>query len=416
MAQSFNIAQDSDEEYEPNHPMQPGDAWLGMSMAAESSLPAGTIKMTPKIPPTFDGQSSWFEFEDLIDDWLGITTLTPEKHGPSLKNALTGSAEFYRSMLDNQRLRDPDGGVAHFKDVLRPYFIKGVNHVFLWRFLQLFRCWRGNSDMVHWIGRYEISSRRVMQAWMDLQEINIPAADEPAFVALLTQQQYENLQNLPTQADRYNAAVAYREQMITALKDQHRQLFPLSDNLMSLLFLVQADLNEQQRERFVSSMSLRQLGMPQYTYANVKARASDTAEKVPSSSSTRAIMNQNKDIGYLMRTLENRDLSRCTARRTSGSSKQKVVTRDARSLVADSGATQKARAKAKAKQDQASVAGQKATKVTPTSQKKHRTMTQSSMEKAKERKARKEKEKARMPSSKVKERTKVNRISNNKQM
>ena len=32
------------------------------------------IKMTPKAPPQFDGQSSWTEYEDLIDDWLGITT------------------------------------------------------------------------------------------------------------------------------------------------------------------------------------------------------------------------------------------------------------------------------------------------------------------------------------------------------
>ena len=59
------------------------------------------IKMTPKVPPQFDGQSSWFEYEDLIDDWLGITTLDPDKHGPSLKNALVGSASFYKSMLDN---------------------------------------------------------------------------------------------------------------------------------------------------------------------------------------------------------------------------------------------------------------------------------------------------------------------------
>ena len=42
-------------------------------------------------------------------------------------------------MLDNALLRDPDRGLAHFKDALRPYFAKGVNHVFLWRFLQMLR-------------------------------------------------------------------------------------------------------------------------------------------------------------------------------------------------------------------------------------------------------------------------------------
>ena len=67
-------------------------------------------KMTPKVPAQFDGQSSWFEYEDLIDDWLGITTLDADKHGPSLKKALVGSASFYKSMLDNALLRDLDRG------------------------------------------------------------------------------------------------------------------------------------------------------------------------------------------------------------------------------------------------------------------------------------------------------------------
>ena len=44
----------------------------------------------------------------------------------------------------------------------------------------------------------------------------------------------------------------------------------MSDNLTSLIFLVQADLGEQQRERFVASMSLRQVDMQGYTYLRVK--------------------------------------------------------------------------------------------------------------------------------------------------
>ena len=39
---------------------------------------------------------------------------------------------------------------------------------------------------------------------------------------------------------------------------------------MSLICLVQADLNEQQRERFFSSMNIRQVAMPQYAYLQVK--------------------------------------------------------------------------------------------------------------------------------------------------
>jgi hypothetical protein len=47
------------------------------------------------------------------------------------------------------------------------------------------------------------------------------------------------------------------------------QTYEEPDNLMLLIFLVQSDLNEQQRERFVSSMNIRQIAMPQYTYLQV---------------------------------------------------------------------------------------------------------------------------------------------------
>ena len=80
--------------------------------ASSSEMRSSGIKMTPKVPPQFDGQSSWFEYEDLIDDWLGITTLDPEKHGPSLKNALVGAASFYKSILDNTLLRDATEDLA----------------------------------------------------------------------------------------------------------------------------------------------------------------------------------------------------------------------------------------------------------------------------------------------------------------
>ena len=98
--------------------------------ASSSDMRSSGIKMTPKVPPQFDGQSSWFEYEDLIDDWLGITTLDPEKHCPSLKNALARAASCHKSMLDYILLRDADRGPSHFKDTLRHYFVEGVNHVF----------------------------------------------------------------------------------------------------------------------------------------------------------------------------------------------------------------------------------------------------------------------------------------------
>ena len=226
------------------------------------------IKMTPKVPPQFDGQSSWFEYEDLIDGWLGITTLDADKHGPSLKNALVGAASFYKSMLDNALLRDPDRGLAHFKDTLRPYFVKGVNHVFLWRFLQMFRTYRGQSEFVHCIGRFEIAQKPSWSDWLDLSDL--PEVGTAEFTAAFTDEERLHYQQLTTDEERLNYQVTLREQTITNRKAQHQNQFPLSDNLMSLIFLVQSDLNEQQRERFVSSMNIRQIAMPQYTYLQVK--------------------------------------------------------------------------------------------------------------------------------------------------
>ena len=121
----------------------------------------------PRIPPTFDGQTSWFEFKDLIDDWLGIITLTIEKLEPLLKNTLVGRAKFYKNMLANTELRNPENGVRHFKEVFRPSFVKGVKHIFLWYFLQLFRCCRGNQEFVSWIGKIEVTSSRILTTWMD---------------------------------------------------------------------------------------------------------------------------------------------------------------------------------------------------------------------------------------------------------
>eukprot|EP00434_Breviolum_minutum_P033647 symbB.v1.2.029774.t1/scaffold3295.1/size59563/3 len=201
----------------------------------------GSIKVTPKIPPTFDGVSSWFEFEELIDEWVGITTLSGEKLGPSLKNSLVGAAEYYKNMLDNSILRD------------------------LWRFMQLFHIWRGSSgEFVQWIARFEVASKRVL-------DMSITAVDHPEFGDILTQQEFTELANVQDDEDRRIRALEIREEAILRAKSRHKDQFPLSDNLMSLIFLVQADLNEQQRERFVASMSLRQIDMMRYSYLNVKS-------------------------------------------------------------------------------------------------------------------------------------------------
>ena len=44
--------------------------------------------ITTKISPLFDGPTSWFKYEELIDDWLDLTMLEAGTRGPALKTRL----------------------------------------------------------------------------------------------------------------------------------------------------------------------------------------------------------------------------------------------------------------------------------------------------------------------------------------
>ena len=79
-------------------------------------------------PPLFDGWTSWFKYEKLIDDWLDLTVLEAEKRGPALKTRLVGDAELYEGLLYRESLRAADG-VKYLKDTLRPHFIKRAQSV-----------------------------------------------------------------------------------------------------------------------------------------------------------------------------------------------------------------------------------------------------------------------------------------------
>ena len=99
----------------------------------EFELMNETLGMTSKIPPMYDGKTSWFQYEELIDDWVDLTQLADDKQGPALKSRLTGEAATYKPLLDREKLKQADG-VDYFKSVLREHFVKGAQNVFLWRF------------------------------------------------------------------------------------------------------------------------------------------------------------------------------------------------------------------------------------------------------------------------------------------
>ena len=148
---------DDYESYAMRQRMQPHGGQLMM-----------TTQVTAKIPPGFDGKTSWFAFEDAIDDWCDITELESEKWGPALRNRIEGEASVFKRLLDREELRQQNGrGVEYFKRTLRPHFVKGAQTVFLYRFMRFTKNNRGNGDLMKWMTRFQIDGRRLEESWMD---------------------------------------------------------------------------------------------------------------------------------------------------------------------------------------------------------------------------------------------------------
>ena len=76
------------------------EAILEDSYKAEE-LPAGAL-FTTKIAPAFNGRTSWFAYEELIEEFLDVTILDGEKIGPALRSRLIGDAIQWNTR-NNQR-------------------------------------------------------------------------------------------------------------------------------------------------------------------------------------------------------------------------------------------------------------------------------------------------------------------------
>ena len=259
---------DDYESYAMRQRMQPHGGQLMM-----------TTQVTTKVPPGFDGKTSWFAFEDAIDDWCDITELEAEKWGPALRNRLEGEASVYKRLLDRDQLREPNGrGVEYFKRTLRPHFVKGAQTVFLYRFMRFMKNNRGNAELMKWMTRFQIDGRRLEESWMDLcPELDLTS---PAIVAEVTARRnaHNNAQAALHAADNNHVIVPWNDDMIQAVhneaiglhRQQHRDLFPLSPNLIALIFISTADLSQDQRQGLTSIMTHRNRTMDQYRVGELR--------------------------------------------------------------------------------------------------------------------------------------------------
>ena len=241
-----------------------------------------TQQMTTKIPPPYDGRTSFFAYEDAIDDWCDVTELEPEKRGPALRNRLEGEAAVYKRLLGRDLLRDPNDGVNYFKRFLRPHFSKGAQNVFLFRFMQFMKQNRGTTDLHKWMTRFQITGNRLMEPWMDLLPDLEPTHPDAA--------QYLQARRLEHEADQAQQAAAAQaanmafvatpwnediaQQHFNALNDarrtRQRRAFPMTDNLLGLIFVSLADLSQDQRNTLTSIMTHRGRPLEQYTVRELR--------------------------------------------------------------------------------------------------------------------------------------------------
>ena len=243
-----------------------------------------TQQMTTKVAPAYDGRTSFFAFEDAIDDRCDITELEPEKRGPALRNRLEGDAQQYKRLLDRDMLRDPNDGVNYFKRFLRPHFIKGAQNVFLYRFMQFMKFNRGTMDLQKWMTRFQLTGNRLIESWMVLfPEAVITSPEEILFVQ---QQRQEHERDQSEKAAVAAALPGGDPDIIVPWSDElalvafrlfnanrrqaQRQAFPLGDNLLALIFVSLADLSQDQRNTLTSIMTHRGRTLDQYNIQELR--------------------------------------------------------------------------------------------------------------------------------------------------
>ena len=131
---------------------------------------------------------------------------------------------------------------------------------------------RGNGDLMKWMTRFQIDGRRLEESWVDLcPELDLTSAAITAEVQA-RRAAHQNAQAATHQADDTHVIQPWTDELQQAVFDEairlhkqhHRDLFPLSPNLIALIFISTADLSQDQRQSLTSIMTHRNRTMDQY--------------------------------------------------------------------------------------------------------------------------------------------------------
>ena len=101
--------------------------------------------------------------------------------------------------------------------------------------------------MVQWIGRFSLSLQRSRDAWMDNLPMSALSEEQRGqYLADVAQENAERLTRSETVLDPNTSES--RERWNTGQVNDHESLFPFSDYLITLMFILASDLTEAQRE------------------------------------------------------------------------------------------------------------------------------------------------------------------------
>ena len=114
---------------------------------------------------TFWWSPSWFQCEELIAHWLGLTVLEETKTRTRTEESTCRRRKMYKGLLNHDSLRATDG-LKCYRNSLRSQLEKGAHNVFLGRFDQFNRTRRESFEMVKWIGMFSLCLWRLRSAWV----------------------------------------------------------------------------------------------------------------------------------------------------------------------------------------------------------------------------------------------------------
>ena len=147
--------------------MQEQETWDSFPTYPTPAMQHAAHPVTTEVPPGYDGTISWLKYSDAVEEWCHLTKVEAKRRGPAIATRLSGRAELFKERLERDRLRDPEKGVEYLLSTLRPFFVKDLQSVFLYRFCQMLRCNRGQTDYQRWMVKYEIARQKAGDAWLD---------------------------------------------------------------------------------------------------------------------------------------------------------------------------------------------------------------------------------------------------------